>query len=337
MISSEKLGASIVGLGIGEQHARAFHSNSHSCLDWLYDLDSIRAQTVADELGEGSVASDYEMILNSSETQIVSIASYDDAHYEQTLAALEAGKHVFIEKPLCRSPEELHALKQAWLNQGNLKLVSNLVLRAAPVYRWLRSAIESGNLGEIYAFEGDYLYGRLHKITDGWRKKVKDYSVMQGGGIHLVDLMLWLTGQNPISVTAAGNQICTTGTDFQYKDFVAATFQFASGMIGRITANFGCVHRHQHVIRIFGTKATFIYDDSGVRLHTRREPTMLPRKVDLPAFPPSKGALIPDFVESIVWMRDTLETVEHEFNLMSVCFAADQALKVAKPVEINYL
>ena len=43
----------------------------------------------------------------------------------------------------------------------------------------------------------DYLYGRLQKITDDWRSRVADYSVMLGGGVHMVDLMLWLTGQRP--------------------------------------------------------------------------------------------------------------------------------------------
>jgi predicted dehydrogenase len=67
------------------------------------------------------------------------------------------------------------------------------VLRAAPLYLWLQQEVKRGSFGEIYAFNGDYLYGRLHKITMGWRKEVSNYSVMLGGGIHLVDLMVWLT------------------------------------------------------------------------------------------------------------------------------------------------
>ena len=52
-----------------------------------------------------------------------------------------------------------------------------------------------GVFGRIYAFEGDYLYGRMFKITNGWRRNIPDYSVMTGGGIHLIDLFLWLTGE----------------------------------------------------------------------------------------------------------------------------------------------
>src|SRR5262249_50292734 len=152
----------------------------------------------------------------------------------------------------------------------------NLVLRAAPLYCWLRDTIAAGELGELYAFDGDYLYGRLEKITDGWRGEVDGYSVLQGGGVHLVDLMLWLTGQRPATVNAVGNRIATRGTRFRYDDFVAATYRFESGLIGRITANFGCVHRHQHVVRVFGTKGTFIHDDRGARLHSTREPSAAP-------------------------------------------------------------
>ena len=74
--------------------------------------------------------------------------------------------------------------------------------------------------------------------------------MLQGGGVHLVDLMLWLTGQRPAVVAAVGAAVATRGTAYRYNDFVAATYRFESGLIGRITANFGCVHPHQHVLRV---------------------------------------------------------------------------------------
>ena len=192
---------------------------------------------VAARLGVGQPVEKYENILEDETVDIVSIASYDDTHYEQTIAALDAMKNVFVEKPLCRSIAELRHIKTAWEANSCHHLMSNLVLRSAPLYCWLRETIQAGELGEIYAFDGDYLYGRFPKITHGWRKDVKDYSVMQGGGVHLVDLMLWLTNQRPYLVSMTGNRICSRGTDFKYNDFMAATFRFPSGLIGRITAN----------------------------------------------------------------------------------------------------
>lgn len=332
------LGVAVIGAGIGEQHVRSYLANEHCQLRWVYDLDPARSQRLIAQWGQGAVASGLEQVLQDPEVQVVSIASYDDAHFEQTLAALGAGKHLFVEKPLCRSMGELKAIQAAWqAGGGSLHLASNLLLRRAPAYRWLKQAIETGALGEIYAFDGDYLYGRIEKITSGWRKEVENYSVILGGGVHLVDLMLWLTRQKPVSVTTVGNRLCTQATAFRYHDYMAATFQFPSGMAGRVTANFGCVQPHQHVVRLFGTKATFLLDDQGPRLYTDRDPRVLARPLDLSALPVSEGDLIPDFIQAIIEEADTKAQTQHEFNLISACVAADRAVATASSVPIEYV
>jgi len=330
------LGVAVVGLGVGEQHALAYLRNAQCDLRWLYDLDERRTDEVRARIGAGNRTGDLQTILDDSAVDIVSIASFDDAHCEQAVHALRAGKHVFVEKPLCRSVEELSAIKKAWERDRSRHLVSNLVLRAAPIYQWLKRAVRGGDLGEVYAFDGDYLYGRVHKITAGWRQEVKDYSVMQGGGIHLVDLMLWITGQRPAVVAAAGNRITTAGTPFNYNDFMSAMYQFPSGMVGRVTANFGCVHRHQHVVRVFGTRGTFIYDDSGPRLHTSAEPDSSPTVLDLQGLSETKGDLIPPFVEAIVNQDDSMPAVQHECDVISACLAADRAVSSSRAISIQY-
>jgi predicted dehydrogenase len=268
---------------------------------------------------------------------IISIASSDDDHADQAVAALDAGKNVFVEKPMCRSNGELKQIKKSLARHSHLHLASNLVLRAAPVYGWLRDSIRRGDFGEIYAIDGDYLYGRLHKITDGWRKDVDNYSVMQGGGVHLVDLMLWLTGERPLDVTTQGNRICTRDTAFHQSDFMASTFSFASGMIGRITANFGCVHRHQHVLKVFGTKATFLLDDCGPRIHHSRNSDSNAEPVDLAVLPSAKWDLIPGFVGAILAGNPQMQSNQQEFDLMAACLAANKALEERRTVEIEYL
>ena len=335
--SARRLGAAVVGLGVGAQHAAAYLGHSACSLRWIYDTDPAAAARGRLEYPSARAAQSLGEALSDAGVDIVSVASYDDAHFGQVVAALEAGKHVFVEKPLCRSVEELRATKAAWRQAGTPHLAVNLVLRGAPLYRWLRSAIAAGELGEIFAVDGDYLYGRLHKITDGWRARVADYSVMQGGGVHLVDLMLWLTQQRPVAVTASGNRISTAGTPFRYQDFVAATFQFESGLVGRITANFGSVHPHQHVVRVFGTRATFISDDRGARLHTSRDPQSAARSLDLAPVPASKGVLIPGFVESILGAEDGSPAAQQEFDLVSACLAADRAAETGALHRVEYV
>ena len=331
-----KLGVAVVGLGVGAAHARAYLADGRCELRWLHDIADGRADSLARELGAGAIARTYAAILADPAVDVVSIASFDDAHYEQALAALRAGKHVFVEKPLCRTRSELETLRRAWDEAGRPQLASNLVLRAAPLYGWLRSQQRDGELGEVYAFDGDYFYGRLHKITDGWRRDVADYSVMLGGGVHLVDLLLWITGQRPTGVSAAGNRISTEATEFRYLDHVAATYSFDSGLVARITANFGSVHPHQHVVRLFGTRATVIHDDQGPRRYVSREPDVPAERLDLAALPSTKGDLIPGFIDAIVARADTSAASEHEFAVISACVAADEAVVKGVQVDIDY-
>jgi predicted dehydrogenase len=328
------LGVAVVGLGVGEQHVRAYAASNVCRLNWLYDLDPAKAQRLAREFGNARVARSFDEITADRATDIVSIASYDDAHAAQVIAALQARKHVFVEKPLCRTDEELRAVFQAWESNGRPHLTSNLVLRGAPLYEWLQQRVAAGELGRIYAFDAEYLYGRLAKITQGWRGDVNHYSVMQGGGIHLVDLMLQLTNERPYAASAVGNRICTEGTRFSYPDYVAATYRFPSGLIGRVTANFGCVLHHQHVVRIFGTHATFFYDDAGARLYRFRDPGGPVERPEQPPQAAGKGVLIPRFIDAIRAGASSEPGAVSEFHLMSACLGADRALAEGREAAI---
>jgi predicted dehydrogenase len=337
-VSAGAIGVAVSGLGIGEQHARAFAADARARVVWLHDLDAERARRLAPAIPGSRVASSFEQLLADPEVQVVSIASFDDAHFGQARDALRAGKSVFVEKPLCSTQAELAELKALWSAAGGrLRIGSNLVLRTAAAYRWLKRSIDAGELGELYALDGDYLYGRLHKITEGWRSAQADYSVMLGGGVHLIDLLLWLTGQRPVRASAAGNRISTAASDFRYDDFRAATLEFASGLVARITSNFGCVHRHQHVLRVFGTKATFVYDDAGARLHTSRDPAVAARSVAEAALPAGKGLLIPAFLDAISGRADYGAETQSFFDGISICLACDRAAASRLPEPIQYV
>lgn len=328
----------VIGLGIGAQHVRAYAKHPGCEVVSVCDLDPERTEEAIAQHRGFRVTTEAAELIADPAIDAVSIASYDDAHFAQTEAALRAGKHVFVEKPLCSSLEELRSLRRELEAKPSLRLASNLVLRAAPLYRWLREAQARGELGRIYAFDGDYLYGRVEKITEGWRKDVDDYSVMLGGGVHLVDLMLWICGERPIAVVATGNRIATEGTTFRYLDYVATTFEFASGLVGRITANFGSVHPHQHVVRVFGTLATVLHDDRGPRILKSRAAGTEAAPLGLDPLPSTKGDLIPSFVESIRRGDDgERESTSHEFDVISVCIAADRAVAKGERVEIEYV
>lgn len=330
------LGVAVIGLGVGEAHARTIHRDDRCEIRWLIDNDKARAAAVRSDLGSGDVGTDFRTVTDDPNVDLVAIASYDTDHYEQAKACLEAGKHVFVEKPLCRTRDELVDLHRTW-TESPASLMSNLVLRTAPAYRHLKNRIEQGELGRIYSFDGDYLYGRLDKITDGWRRDIDGYSVMLGGGIHIIDLLLWLTGSRPARVDASGNDLCTHGTSFEPDDFVAAAFEFESGTVATIKANFGCVHPHQHVVRVFGTEGTFLCDDAGVRYWFSREEGQPPERPSASALPASKGALLEEYIDSVVDDEAIDETTRSFFDGVSACLSADAALGSGERVEIEYV
>ena len=334
---NQPLGVAVVGLGVGEQHAITYSKLSNCNLIFVYDIDTDKANYIANKYS-CQVAQNYEQIINDYDVNLISIASFDDCHYPQIIEGLKHSKHIFVEKPMCETSEELKSIKKEWLTHGDkLKLSSNLILRAAPVYQWVKTKIDNGDLGEIFAFDADYLYGRLQKMTHGWRKDLKNYSAMKGGGIHLIDLMIWLLGDTPQSVSTTGNKICTKNTDFQPNDFMASTFHFQSGVVGRVTANLGCIHRHHHTMRIFGTKATFIYDDAGPRIHYTCDPNVRSAIIKIETLPRSKGDLIPPFVQAISENIDLSSHTQEMFDLISICFACESALKVHHDLTIEYI
>jgi len=332
-----RLRVGIIGLGVGEQHIQGYLKTGE-CEVILCDVSTGRLAQARQQYPDLRVCRDPNELLADREVDVVSIASYDDAHADQVIKALDAGKHVFVEKPLCQTREQLQSVTQAWSRHGGrLKLDSNLVLRAAPLYVWLKERLAEGFFGEPFAFDGDYLYGRLHKITQGWRKDVENYSVMEGGGVHLLDLFLWVTGQRPAVVTALGNHICTRGTAFRYDDYVAATMQCPSGLVARVTANFGCVHRHFHAVRLFGTEATFLHDDPGPRFYRTREPATAATPLLLSSLPASKGDLIGPFVKAILKEQDLTTQTQSHFDVISVCLACDQALRTQSSQEVCFI
>ena len=104
-----------------------------------------------------------------------------------------------IEKPIALNRADSERLLRAQQDSGRL-ITSNLILRQSPRFKELKTWIDDGYFGDIVAIEGDYIHQILWKLTDGWRGKMNFYCVTYGGGIHMIDLMRWLIGQEVIEV-----------------------------------------------------------------------------------------------------------------------------------------
>lgn len=338
MGASRQLGAGIIGLGVGERHAAGFANHPDCRIVALCDLDPAKQAAARERWPEARIYDRAEALIDDAGVDIVSIASYDDAHYSQLCRALDAGKHAFVEKPVCTTEEELADIRARLRRRPDLKVSSNLILRKAPRFADLKARIERGALGRIYYLEGDYDYGRLYKLDGTWRGSTPGYSVVLGGAIHLVDLLLWLmAGRTPVEAMAMGNRIASAEArlSFAENDLVAALVRFDDGAVAKISANFGCVRPHFHRLSVYGTLGTFENGPQEGRYWWQRDPGVRPEPADL-AYPgAAKGDLIPGFVDSVLGRGPNEITTAEILTCMTACMAIERASRTGHPVAIG--
>lgn len=330
------LQAGIIGLGIGEAHLAGYRQHPDCEVVAICDRNEDKLQEIASRNPGLRLYSSAEDLLDDPKIDVVSIASYDEDHFSQVCRAIASGKHVFVEKPICQSVAELRVIRQLLSENPSVRLSTNLILRASPRFIDLHSLITQGALGQIYYLEADYNYGRLSKLVDGWRGKQDFYSVVYGGGVHIVDLLMWLTNDRIIEVAAFGNSISSAGSGFRNKDMVVATLKFSSGIVGKISVNFGSVTPHFHKVSVYGTDATFENrPDSGL-IYRSRNADCDPEKLTS-AYPGTgKHELIPSFLSAILRRNTPVVDERAAFDCMSVCFGIEKAVSQSRIVKIDY-
>ena len=326
-MSEKFLKAGIIGLGVGERHIASYQSDARCQVVALCDMNPKRLQEVGANNPDCRLTQNAEEILTDPEIDVVSIASYDTYHCEQVVTAVKAGKHVFVEKPLCLHDEEFECIDAALLQHPDVQLSSNLILRRAPQFQLVKERIESGEFGRLFYLEGDYNYGRIQKITEGWRGQIPFYSVSHGGAIHLIDLILWLSGGQVEKVLAVGNQIATETTQFQYPDLVTALLKFEDGMTAKVSANFGCVCPHHHALAVYGTQASFIHNFQGGAFYQSRDPKDPAEKVHLAYESSQKGGVQQAFVGQILDGTPAEVSKGDVMNAMAVSLAVERSLR----------
>ena len=330
------LQAGIIGLGVGESHIRGYQEHPDCSLLALCDFDVSKRKNLMQRYPEVRLYASAEDLIDDPDVNVVSIASFDEDHGSQVCRALTSGKHVFVEKPLCQSRQEMSSIRRLLVDQPSLKLSSNLKLRTSPRFVEVREMIANQAFGQIYYLEADYNYGRFSKLTDGWRGKQKFYSVVYGGGIHVVDLLMWLTNDRVNKVSAFGNDISTSDSEFRHNDMVVSTLSFESGIIGKVAINFGCVFPHFHKLSVYGTNATFENRLGEGLIYKSREMNVDPTILNTPYPGTENHSLITSFLDSILGIGLAIVDERVVFDSMSVCLAIEQAVNDSKIVTVEY-
>jgi predicted dehydrogenase len=133
------------------------------------------------------------------------IATQDSHHVEPALAALEAGYHVLLEKPMAVDEADCERLVETSERTGRLLQICH-VLRHAPLYRAIKRAIDSGELGEILTIqhsENVSYWHYAHSYCRGhWRNRTESSPMILAKSCHDLDLLHWLSGAAPIRLTS---------------------------------------------------------------------------------------------------------------------------------------
>ena len=329
--------AGVIGLGVGEKHIDGYLQHPCCKVKMICDINKEKLIEVGRRYPECIQTISPSEVIEDPDIQIVSIASYDDAHAKQVIAAINAGKHVFVEKPLCLTKTEFKSIVDSLKTRPEIKLSSNLILRKTPRFIELKRRLKGGDLGSPYYLEGDYDYGRLHKITTGWRGEIPNYSIVHGGAIHLIDLIGWLVERRVTEVFAYGNKIATEQTNFKGNILVAALLKFEGNIIAKVTSNYASATPHSHRLCVYGTDGTFQQSLAGTIYTNSRDPGSPAESINDSYPGASKGDMLKSFINATLNQGNADVLTQDVFDIMTVSLAIEESLITQKPVSVKYL
>lgn len=222
----------IIGLGgWGKRLIDSVQENSDS-VSFKRAVTRTPAKAADFAAGHGiELGDDYRAILDDPAIAGVVVCSPGDVHVEQTLAAIDAGKHVLVIKPLALRRVDAEAIYEAADKKG-VFVGMGYERCFLPAADELRRRVKAGALGQIVHAEGNYCVGRYHNMTrDSWKT---DGAIAPPGALadHMLYMMIELIG--PVEeLTAHGSHMVT---DLDVCDTCSVAMRFAGGASGQLCA-----------------------------------------------------------------------------------------------------
>jgi len=223
----------------------------------------ISAEDKAKKYKAHLVTTDYHKLLKNKEINVVFITTRHNLHAEQIVAAIEHGKHVFVEKPIALSLSELNSIKKA--HQKNKKiLMVGYNRRYSSLTKKLKNSFSEINntMNILYRVSAGFI------PKDNW---IQDPG--QGGGriigevCHFIDYLIYLTGSTPIEVYAYNSSV--DSEDHVVEDNISAVFKFKNGSIGTIiySAQGGSAMEKEYIEVFSHNKSAKLIDFKELKLY----------------------------------------------------------------------
>lgn len=237
----------VIGCGIwGKNVVRNFYNLG--ALNTVCDLDAENRKNLKEQYPDINIISDYNEVLANPEIDAVAVVTPSHTHYKIVKMAIEAGKHVYVEKPISTVASEAKSLAEIAEKNNKVLLVGHLLMYHPAVNR-LKMLIAEGVLGEIKYVQSDRLNINYFK---------NDRSVMWDLAPHDVSMTSYILGKEPVRVISA---VGASSDSNDIMDITHLTIEYEDGIIAHISDSW--IHPQKRVnLLVRGTKASAIFDDT---------------------------------------------------------------------------
>jgi predicted dehydrogenase len=299
----------------------------------LCDLNENRLATMAELYRPDYTTPHFEEMIHDPQVEGIIIATSAASHYRLAKMALEAGKHLLVEKPLALREDEAQTLVRI-AEENGLKLMVGHTFLYNPAVERIRHLIQSGDLGEM-------IYAYMVRVNLGVIRD--DLNVMWNLAPHDISILLWTFGELPSRVSARG--FSPLRPQAHLEDIVFLLLEFPSGAVAHIHNSWLDPNKTRQATFV-GTKKMVVYDDvdtlrklqifdKGVvmrpeslpsfgefQLSIREGDIIIPR---IPTTEPLK-AEIAHFVHCIQTGETPISDGEHGWQVVKILAAADQSM-----------
>ena len=233
----QKLKVMVVGCGnMGTSHAKAFHSIEDYQICAIVDKFQQSREKLNNLLGGGyPLFEDVDEALKAAKPDVVAICTYPETHEPLAIKAMEAGCHVFVEKPLATSVEAAERVAEA-AKRLNRKVVVGYILHYHP--SWKKFVELSKTLGKPLVMRMNLNQQSHGFMWNVHKNLMKSSAPIVDCGVHYVDIMCQMTGAKPVSVSAIGARLSDQIDERQF-NYGQLQVRFDDGSVGWYEAGWG--------------------------------------------------------------------------------------------------
>lgn len=292
------------------------------------------AEAFVSEFGFRKHTQSWEELAADPEIDLIFVCSPDNTHAHYAATFLEAGKHVFCEKPLALELADFHRLRRAQESSGKVLQVG-MNCRYRDQYRRPRSLVESGQLGRLRFLRGVYLYNsveRCRKREKEWwfEHPYETYFFLHGNGIHCIDLLQWIGGPvRSVFARASGFEL---GNDFKADTF-SVSLAFENGALGELLVSASAFLPRDFSLEMWMSEGCIRGDQLYRRSGDNVEETPVTLPVDQPVL--DLGMQFEELVRAIQEGGPIHNCLAEAYENYCIIHAIERSVREGQPVGVN--